>query len=105
VALIGTISNVTVVDKIAPLAPTKLTVTRPKSKKKSKGIVFALHWVRPTAADLDRVVVLLNLRRPPVGPADGKTVYHGLGSSARISLRSTRSTTAGTSRPRRCGRP
>jgi hypothetical protein len=86
VALIGTISNVTVVDKIAPLAPTKLTVTRPKAKKKSKGIVFALHWVSPTAADLDRVVVVLNLRRAPVGPADGKTVYHGLGSSTRIRL-------------------
>ncbi len=86
VALIGAIANVTVVDKLAPLAPTKLTVTRPKSKKKSKGIVFALHWVSPTAADLDRVVVVLNLRRAPVGPADGKTVYHGLGSSARIHL-------------------
>jgi hypothetical protein len=86
VALVGAVANVAIVDKTAPLAPTKLTVTRPKSKKKSRSIVFALHWVKPTAADLDHVAVVLSLKRPPVGPADGKTVYHGLGSSARISL-------------------
>jgi hypothetical protein len=86
VALVGTVSNVAIVDKTAPLAPTKLTVTRPKSKKKSKGILFALHWLKPTAADLDHVLVVLSLKRPPVGPADGKSVYRGLGSSARIRL-------------------
>jgi hypothetical protein len=86
VALIGTVSNVVVVDKLAPLAPTKLTVTRPKSKTKSSSVTFTLHWVKPTAADLDRVVVVLNLKRAPVGPADGKAIYHGLGSSAKLKL-------------------
>ena len=86
VALVGTVSNVAVVDKTPPLAPTKLTVTRAKSKTKTAGITFTLHWVKPTAADLDRVVVVLNLRRSPVGPSDGKTVYHGLGTSAKLKL-------------------
>jgi hypothetical protein len=91
VALVGTVSNVAVNDKTAPLAPTKLTVTRAKSKTKAKAksgsVTFLLHWVKPTAADLDRIVVVLNLKRPPVGPADGKAVYHGLGSSAKVKLR------------------
>jgi hypothetical protein len=88
VALIGTVSNVAVVDKTPPLAPTKLTVTRTKSKTKTAVITFTLHWVKPTAADLDHVIVVLNLKRAPVGPADGKTVYHGLGTSAKLKLRS-----------------
>lgn len=86
VALIGTVSNIVIHDGVAPLAPTKLTVTRPKSKAKAKSITLTLHWVKPTAPDLDRVVVVLNLKRPPVGPADGKTVYHGLGTSAKLKL-------------------
>ena len=86
VALIGTVSNVVVVDKTPPLAPTKLTVTRPKGKSKAKSITLTLHWVKPTAADLDRMVVVLNLKRAPVGPADGKAVYHGLGTSAKVKL-------------------
>jgi hypothetical protein len=88
VALIGSVSNVAVHDKTAPLAPTKLKVTRPKSKTKSGSVTFTLRWVKPTAADLDRIVVVLNLKRAPVGPADGKTVYHGLGTSAKLKLHS-----------------
>jgi hypothetical protein len=87
VALTGTVSNVAVVDKTPPAGPTKLTVTRAKSKAKAGSFTFTLRWVKPDAADLDRVVVVLNLRRAPVGPADGKTVYHGLGTSAKVKLR------------------
>jgi hypothetical protein len=29
---------------------------------------------------------VLNLKRPPGGPADGKTVYHGLGTTAKVKL-------------------
>lgn len=86
VALVGTVSNVAVNDKTAPLAPTKLTITHPKSKTKKSSVTLTLHWVKPTAPDLDRVVVVLNLRRAPVGPADGKTLYHGLGTSAKVKL-------------------
>jgi Bacterial Ig-like domain len=86
VALIGTVSNVAVKDNIAPLAPTKLKVTRPKAKTKRGSVTYRLRWVNPTAADLDRIVVVLNLKHPPVGPADGKTVYHGLGTAAKVKL-------------------
>ena len=87
VALIGTVSNVAVVDKTPPLAPTKLTVKRAKSKAKAAGVKLTLRWVKPTSPDLDRIVVVLNLKRAPIGPADGKTVYHGLGTSAKVTLR------------------
>ena len=63
---IGTVSNVVVVDKTPPLAPTKLTVTRAEGQEgEATSITFTLHWVKPTAADLDRVVVVLNLKRAP----------------------------------------
>ena len=114
VALIGTVSNVVVVDKTPPLAPTKLTVTRAEGQGEVEtSITLTLRWVKPTAADLDRVVVVLNLKRAPVGPADGKAVYHGLGTlgqgqaAARgrtATSRSTPTTTAATTRPSRCAR-
>jgi hypothetical protein len=94
VALVGTVSNVAVRDKTAPLAPTKLKVTRSKSRSKSKSksksktgsVTFLLRWVKPTAPDLDRIVVVLNFKRSPTGPADGKLVYHGLGTAAKLNL-------------------
>ncbi|MDX6599541.1 MAG: hypothetical protein QOE87_3428, partial [Gaiellales bacterium] len=87
VALIGTIANVAIIDNDAPLAPSKLSVFKPKAKKARANINFNLHWVLPSAPDLDRVVVVLNLKRAPTAPADGKAVYKGLGTSARITLR------------------
>ena len=87
VALIGTVANIVLVDNDAPLAPTKLTVTKPKSKKAGTSINFTLRWVLPTAVDLDRVIVVLNLKHAPTAPADGKAVYKGLGTSAKIKLR------------------
>jgi hypothetical protein len=88
VALIGTVSNVVIVDKTSPLAPTKLTVTRARTKSKTKAsVTYTLRWINPVAADLDRIVVVLNLKRASVGPADGKTIYHGLGTAAKLKLR------------------
>jgi hypothetical protein len=87
VALIGTVANVVLVDDDAPLAPTKLSVVKPKAKKAGTRIKFTLHWLLPSALDLDRVVVVLNLKRAPRSPSDGKAVYKGLGSSAKITLR------------------
>jgi hypothetical protein len=46
-----------------------------------------LRWVKPTASDLARVVVVLNLKRLPRTPADGAQVYKGLGSSTVLRLR------------------
>lgn len=87
VALIGTVAGVVVVDTTAPLAPTKLTFTRTRSKTPTASITVKLRWVKPTAADLARVVVVLNLHHPPKLPSDGRSVYHGLGSSAKVKLK------------------
>ena len=86
VALIGTVSNVSILDKTPPLAPTKLTLVKAKAKKPSANITFTLRWVKPTASDLERVVVVLNLKRPPTTPADGKAIYKGLGTSTKVHL-------------------
>ena len=45
-----------------------------------------VRWVKPVAADLDRVVVVLNLGRAPRNPADGARVYRGLGTSVDLRL-------------------
>jgi hypothetical protein len=87
VALIGTVPGVVIQDKTPPLAPTKLTTTRAKAKAPATNIVVTLHWVNPTAGDLDRVVVILNLQHEPKLPSDGKDVYHGLGTSADVKLK------------------
>jgi hypothetical protein len=88
VALIGTVAGVVVNDTSAPLAPTKLSLAllRTKTRKPSTSLTYVLRWVKPTAPDLERVVVVLNLKRPPLQAADGKTIYSGLGTSARVKL-------------------
>ena len=87
VALIGVVGSVTIIDTTPPLAPTKLKVTRAKAKAPSTTIAVTLHWVKPTAADLARIVVVLNLKHAPKTPSDGKAVYKGLGTSAKVKLR------------------
>jgi hypothetical protein len=75
-------------DTVAPGAPTKLSVVLPRAKNAGAGkLRVTLRWVKPTAADLDRVVVVLNLKRAPHDPADGDVVYLGLGTSAALKLR------------------
>ena len=76
-----------IVDRTPPLAPTNLKVTRTKAKTPTANVTVTLHWVKPTAADLERVVVVLNLQHPPKLPADGRSVYHGLGTSAKVKLK------------------
>jgi hypothetical protein len=91
VALIGSVPSVVLLDKTAPLAPTKVKLTQVKVKSKSKlpatSITYTLRWAKPTASDLDRVLVVLNLHRAPKGPGDGRVIYHGLGTSVKIKLR------------------
>jgi hypothetical protein len=89
VALIGTITGVVINDTAAPLAPTKLKLSllQTKTKKPSKSLTYTLRWVMPTAPDLDRVVLVLNLKRPPSQAADGKAIYKGLGTSTKVKLR------------------
>jgi hypothetical protein len=74
-------------DPTAPNAPTKVTFTLPRSKAPTGTLAVRLGWVKPTASDLARVVVVLNLRRPPRSPADGTKVYTGLGTSTSLKLK------------------
>jgi hypothetical protein len=74
-------------DSIAPLAPSKLSVILPRSHIPEGIVRVTLHWVKPSAPDLGRVVVVLNLKRSPRGPADGSKVYSGLGTSVALKLR------------------
>jgi hypothetical protein len=74
-------------DNVPPGAPTKLSVLLPRAKAGAGKVRVTLRWVKPAAADLDRVVVVLNLKRAPRGPADGSKVYRGLGTSVALNLR------------------
>jgi hypothetical protein len=74
-------------DTLAPEAPTRLSVVLPRAKVAAGKVRVTLRWVKPAAADLDRVVVVLNRKRAPRGPADGSVVYRGLGASVALHLR------------------
>jgi hypothetical protein len=77
-------------DKVSPLAPTKLAVVLPRSRRVWLRTHLRLRWVNPSAPDLDRVVVVLNAKRPPRSPADGSVLYRGLGTSMTLKLRAGR---------------
>jgi hypothetical protein len=74
-------------DPTAPNPPTKVTVILPRSKASTGTVTVKLGWVKPTASDLARVVVVLNLKRPPRSPVDGTKVYKGLGTSTSLKLK------------------
>ena len=46
---------------------------------------LTLRWVNPKADDLDRVIVVLNLKRQPRGKGDGTILYSGCGRRRRSS--------------------
>jgi hypothetical protein len=73
-------------DKVAPRSPTKVSVVLPRSKVLRAKVRVTLRWVKPVAPDLARVIVVLNLRRAPRGPADGQRVYNGLGTSVALNM-------------------
>jgi hypothetical protein len=74
-------------DKVAPLAPTKLAIIKARARKAMALVPLTLHWLKPKADDLDRVVVVLNLKREPKTKTDGTVLYSGLGSAAAFKLR------------------
>jgi hypothetical protein len=74
-------------DKIAPRPPRKLTVTLPRAKAAGEQQRARLHWVKPKAKDLARVVVVLNRKHGPRGLTDGSRIYRGLGTSVSLKLR------------------
>ena len=91
-APIGVTPAAPVQDKDAPRAPSKLAVVQPRSKKGPNALIpLTLRWVNPTAADLARVVVILNLKHAPHGVKDGSVVYDGLRTSAGFELRAGKS--------------
>jgi len=73
-------------DTTAPKAPTKLSLVLPRAKTSTGTVSVTLRWVKPTAPDLQRVVVVLNLKHAPRSPADGSKIYRGLGSSTVLKL-------------------
>ena len=73
-------------DKLAPRAPTKLTVVIRRAKV-AAGVPVTARWINPAAADFDHVVAVLNAARVPRGPADGAIVYRGARSSAALTVR------------------
>jgi hypothetical protein len=83
----ATTPNAPLVDRDAPGAPTKLAVIQPRSNHGTSPIPLTLRWVNPSASDLARVVVILNLKRAPRSAADGSTLYSGLRTSAAFKLR------------------
>ena len=74
-------------DPAAPRPPTKVGFTLPRAKAATGTVSVRLHWVKPKASDLARVLVVLNLKRPPRNPADGVVAYRGLGTSTALRLK------------------
>ncbi len=69
-SLAAATASVTVPDRTFPGSPGPL-------RAKAKGTKIVLTWKLPTAADLDRVVVVRNARRAPRNLTDGTRVYSG----------------------------
>jgi hypothetical protein len=70
-----------------PQPPTKLSLTRARSKSVTADVTLTLGWVKPADPNLSSVLVVLNLNHAPKRPADGTKVYRGLGSSTKVTLR------------------
>jgi hypothetical protein len=88
---VTSIAGTVIGDTTAPDAPTKLSVVLPRAKIPAAKVRVTLRWVKPTAADLGKVVVVLNLKRAPRNPTDGSKVYSGLGTSVALTMRVGRS--------------
>ena len=69
-------------DKVPPRPPTRIVVVAPRAKRGTRIVPLKLHWKKPKARDLDRVVIVLNLKHAPRGPADGRVINRGLRTTA-----------------------
>ena len=74
-------------DTRAPRRPKWRTLVAPRAKRGTKLVPFTLRWSRPAASDLDRVVVVLNLKHAPRSPRDGRVVNRGMKTSVAFKLR------------------
>jgi hypothetical protein len=82
----GTVTGGAAADKVAPGAPRKLIVTLPRAKAIGENPRPTLHWLKPKAADLARVIVVLSRKHPPRSPSDGTRIYRGLRTSVVLNL-------------------
>jgi hypothetical protein len=73
-------------DLSAPDAPTRLSVSVPRSKPGAARVRVTVRWANPVAADLARVDVVMNSRRSPRDATDGTLVYRGLGTSIVLTM-------------------
>ncbi|MDP9259887.1 MAG: hypothetical protein M3Q31_25510 [Actinomycetota bacterium] len=73
-------------DLLAPTPPTRLSVSLPRSKPGVTRVPVTVRWANPLAADLARVDVVMNSRRPPRDATDGTVVYGGLATSIVLTL-------------------
>jgi hypothetical protein len=74
-------------DPVTPPPPSNLSLTRARAKTPGANVTLTLRWVKPTAAELTSVLVVLNLDHAPRRPQDGTKVYRGLGTSTKVTLR------------------
>jgi hypothetical protein len=80
-------SVVAAADLSAPGAPTRLSVSVPRSRPVAAPVHVTVRWANPVAADLARVDVVVNSRRWPRDATDGTLVYRGLGTSIVLTMR------------------
>ena len=74
-------------DLSVPAAPTRLSVSVPRSRPGGARVHVTVRWANPVAADLAHVDVVLNSRRPPRDATDGTLAYRGLATSIVLTMR------------------
>ncbi len=75
------------VELAPPAAPTRLTLVLGRARSGATTIPLRLRWTNPADPDLARVSVILNPKRAPRDPADGRVVYSGLETAVGFTLR------------------
>ena len=73
---------------MAPRRPAWRSLVAPRAKRGTRLIPFTIRWTRPAAPDLDRFVVVVNLKHAPKSPSDGRVLNRGLKTSLALQLRS-----------------
>ena len=80
-------ASVAIAEQSALAAPTRFSISVPRAKPGALRVPVTVRWVNPDAADLARVALVMNARRPPRDATDGTVVYRGLGTSTVVTLR------------------
>jgi hypothetical protein len=70
-------------DSVAPPSPGKISLSFGRSTGRAR---VTIRWTNPAVADLARVELLLNQKRPPRSRLDGRVIYRGLAQTFEVSL-------------------